>query len=260
MEHQLADNSPSDNNLTETPSDIQTTESTTSELSEQHLEDKNTSFDISVDTPDIQIQPNTHLQDTPSNNNFPPISVTTSSVHVTNPVAISSAPPVTTPAATPGPVSAPQPPIQSNFSSMSSCIKLAKFTGDGTVNPSNWWSEFENWVKFHDLSIDKQLHAFPFQLESHAKIWFETLSSEVKSNISTFKENFLKRFKGDDIVLDLSILQIHQGSTESVLEYLSRLFKLASVKNVSNDLLLAIAVQGLQPDIKKWLCKKNQKH
>jgi hypothetical protein len=46
---------------------------------------------------------------------------------------------------------------------------------------------------------------------------------------------FKKRFKDKQHLLDLTILQTHQGRNESVLDYLSRLYQLATNRNISDD-------------------------
>lgn len=61
-------------------------------------------------------------------------------------------------------------------------------------------------------------------------------------------------------MLDLTILQTHQGRNESVLDYLSRLLKLATNRNISDDILLAVAMNGLKADLKTIVMTKEPKN
>lgn len=60
--------------------------------------------------------------------------------------------------------------------------------------------------------------------------------------------------------MDLTILQTHKGRNESVLDYLSRLLKLATNRNISDDILLAVAMNGLKPDLKTIVMTKEPKN
>jgi hypothetical protein len=66
-----------------------------------------------------------------------------------------------------------------------------------------------------------------------------------KANFDNLITLFKKRFKDKQHLLDLTISQTHQGRNESVLDYLSRLFQLATNRNISDDILLAVAMNGL---------------
>ena len=60
--------------------------------------------------------------------------------------------------------------------------------------------------------------------------------------------------------MDLTILQTHQGRNESVLDYLSRLYQLATNRNISDDILLAVAMNGLKPELKTIVMTKEPKN
>ena len=67
-----------------------------------------------------------------------------------------------------------------------------------------------------------------------------------KSNFDELISVFKERFKDKQHLLDMTILQTHQGRTDSVLDYLSRLLKLSTNRNISDDILLAVAMNGLR--------------
>jgi hypothetical protein len=77
---------------------------------------------------------------------------------------------------------------------MSSLIKLEKFKGDGTQNVKAWLQSFTQWAKLHDLPDSKEVNAFPFYLEGHAKVWYDSLPYEQKINATLLTSLFQERF------------------------------------------------------------------
>ena len=71
---------------------------------------------------------------------------------------------------------------------------------------------------------------------------------------------FKSRFKDKQHLLDLTILQTHQGRNESVLDYLSRLYQLATNRNISDDILLAVSMNGLASKLKTIVLTKESKN
>ncbi|KAK3592861.1 hypothetical protein CHS0354_028944 [Potamilus streckersoni] len=90
----------------------------------------------------------------------------------------------------------------------------------------------------------------------HAKVWYDTLPENVTSSWHFLVTAFKSRFHNDDVILDLSILQTQQGSSESVMDYLSRLFQIATNKTIPDQVLLAVALNGLKPSVKKIVMHK----
>lgn len=71
----------------------------------------------------------------------------------------------------------------------------------------------------------------------------------------------MKRFTEDKTVIDLSILQMSQSVNESVLDYLSKLQKSAVLnEKVDENVLLAIAINGLRPEIRRIVINKEPKN
>ncbi|KAK3587550.1 hypothetical protein CHS0354_004836 [Potamilus streckersoni] len=145
---------------------------------------------------------------------------------------------------------------RSTPSGMSSALKLDVFTGDQSQNPTKWLDHFVQWAKFYDLSVEKVLNAFPFHLQGHANVWYDTLPETVTSSWHFLVTAFKSRFHNDDVILDLSILQTQQGSSESVMDYLSCLFQIATNKTISDQVLLAVALNGLKPSVKRIVMNK----
>ena len=111
----------------------------------------------------------------------------------------------------------------------------------------------------YDLPDHKVIDVFPFHLEENAKIWYDALPFEDKHNANTIKHLFLQRFKEPDNFLDLSILQMKQNITESISDYLSRIIKTASIKNIPEKIILSVALNGLRSDIKPFVVTQNPK-
>lgn len=70
---------------------------------------------------------------------------------------------------------------------------------------------------------------------------------------------FLKDSKNWIFFLDLSALQMKQGGTEPVIDFLSRLITTAFIKNVPEKVLLSVAINGFKIR-KKSSCRKTGKH
>jgi len=82
------------------------------------------------------------------------------------------------------------------------------------------------------------------------KFGYDTVPQSDKIDLDKIVKAFQNRFKDKQHLLDLTILQTHQGRSESVLDYLSRLFKLATNRNILNNILLAVAMNGLKLELK----------
>ena len=176
-------------------------------------------------------------------------------------------PPSSLPAATlPIPTTSGATPLSSgtsqnfNIFNTASNLKIDKFKGDNTQNVDTWLSMYKQYCSFYDLSDKKSADSFPFHLESHAKIWYNTIPDSQIANFDNLITLFKKRFKDKQHLLDLTILQTHQGRNESVLDYLSRLYQLATNRNISDDILLAVAMNGLKPELKTIVMTKEPKN
>jgi hypothetical protein len=139
---------------------------------------------------------------------------------------------------------------------INSSIQLEKFTGDSSVHPKTWWNKFQQWVDLYDIPQDKITKVITFQFADEAAVWYATLKPEITNNFQKFKEAFFKRFTEDDRILDMSILQILQGPSETVRQYLSRLFQNATNKDIPEQVLLAVGINGLRPEIRRIVMNK----
>ena len=135
-------------------------------------------------------------------------------------------------------------------------IRIDKFTGDSSVHPQTWWGKFQKWIDLYEVPNDKVVKVIAFQLSDEAAIWYATLAPEITNNLQRFKAAFLKRLTDNERMLDLSILQTMQGPCENVREYLTCLAQTATTKNFSEQILLAVGINGLRSDIRKIVMNK----
>jgi hypothetical protein len=147
-----------------------------------------------------------------------------------------------------------------NIFDMASNLKIVKFKVDNTQNVNTWLYMCKQYCSFYDLSDKKSADSFPFHLEGHAKIWYDTIPDSQKANFDNLITLFKNRFKDKQHLLDLTILQTHQGRNESVLDYLSRLYQLATNRNISDEILLAVATNGLNSELKTIVMTKEPKN
>ncbi|XP_052103124.1 uncharacterized protein LOC127736606 [Mytilus californianus] len=148
-----------------------------------------------------------------------------------------------------------------NTINMASALKLEKFEGAASGQAAlNWLSVFQQWCQFYELSDQKKASSFPFHLEKHAKIWYDTLSEKVKMNYTALMDAFKKRFKKASDTMDLSVLQCTQKKDESSSDYLSRLSKIVTNNNIPEAVFLAVAMNGLNSGIKALVITKEPKN
>jgi hypothetical protein len=85
---------------------------------------------------------------------------------------------------------------------------------------------------------------------------FETVFS---ANVALCLISSISFTEGDHI-LDLFILLTAQGPNESVRDYLSRLFDTATNKDILDQVVLAVGINGLRPEIKAIVMNKAPKN
>lgn len=66
---------------------------------------------------------------------------------------------------------------------------------------------------------------YPFYLEGHAKVWYNSLPYEHKINTTLLTSRFQERFREFENFWDLSILQLKQEKTEPVEDFFNKTYK-----------------------------------
>ena len=124
-------------------------------------------------------------------------------------------------------------------------VKLAKFDGK-TMAARQWWALFIHYVTYLCMSEQTALSNFAFHLEGVAFQWyFHQLADTAKSSLSTLKDAFFKRFSADKSIFDVNILQVKQSVSETVDDYVARIYTQTSDYNIPEEMLVGIAIQGL---------------
>ena len=139
---------------------------------------------------------------------------------------------------------------------MVSSITLDQFKGDGSQHLKTWWNKFQQLIDLYDIPQEKLTKIATFLFSDYGEVWYATLSPEITNDLSKFKTAFFEGFTEDDHILYLSILQTAQSPNESVRDYLSRLFHTATNKDISDQVLLALRINELRPEIKAIVMNK----
>ena len=148
-----------------------------------------------------------------------------------------------------------------SHSKMNFSLKLDKFSGKSNEDAKSWLLQFAQYCTCYGMDDETKANVFSFHLQDHARIWYNSLSDSIRNNWQSLETAFKQRFTEDRDTLDLSILQISQSVTETVLDYLCRLQKKAALNpKVDDNLLLAIAVNGLRSEIRRIVINKEPKN
>ena len=76
----------------------------------------------------------------------------------------------------------------------------------------------------------------PFYMTSHARIWYDALDNQTKTDLKKLKDAFKLRFKAHDI-LDTELLDLAQRPDETSNDYFSRVLKKAQHSNADRKLV-----------------------
>ena len=131
---------------------------------------------------------------------------------------------------------------------MASGIKLEKFMGRHQ-DPQAWWDNFCQWAEFYNYNEAKQLASFIFHMDESVTFWYRQLGANQKDTLVHLHETFIDRYKHDGAV-DQNLLNVSQGQTETTEDYIDRIIKLFSNKDIPTLLQVAIAQNGLRSNIK----------
>jgi len=90
--------------------------------------------------------------------------------------------------------------------------------------------------------------------EGHARTWYDDLNDTIKSNPDDFTREFTERFNGnDELRTGFPIASIKQMDKESCYELFTCVYEAVNHSTLSEDFIVCMAVQGLQPCLKQ-LC------
>ena len=132
-------------------------------------------------------------------------------------------------------------------------IKLRPFTGQ--EDAMCWWQELQNFVGLLNYREDRQCLLVPFYLEGGAKLWYQDLPEDTQKNLELLKAAFLARFTKPK-TFDVNLLQMTQSTGESISGFITRLQYATHNLQLPASVIVAVAVNGLQPSIRQWVMNK----
>ena len=76
-------------------------------------------------------------------------------------------------------------------------LKINKFSGACNDDAKSWLSQFAQYCSCYDLDNKTKTNVFSFHLQDHAKIWYNSLTEEIKNDWDKLQTSFTKRFTTD---------------------------------------------------------------
>ena len=134
-------------------------------------------------------------------------------------------------------------------------LQLEKFAGDDQVTAVTWMQWFERFCAWHKYDEVTRVLTLPFHLTSHARIWFDSLPDETKTDYNSLKAAFLQRFQHQDEI-DPELLEIAQRPVECTNDYSSRVLKKAQ-HSWATDKIISLAIKGFKLAIKQIVMPQN---
>ena len=145
----------------------------------------------------------------------------------------------------------PQVPVMEvTANAIKATVHLEPFSGDGQTEAKTWLKWFERYCALNKEPEGQSLLTFPFNLSSHARIWCESLTEEIKTDYPRLKAAFLERFENQDIA-ETELLEITQRPEECTNDYFSRVLKKAQHSKADQKLITSLAVKGLKAGVKQ---------
>lgn len=136
---------------------------------------------------------------------------------------------------------------------------LEKFSGDNNRDASHWILYFERHCDIHKYDNDRKFNEFPFYLTSHAQVWFDSVAARnpAITNYAELRAAFIARFRKHS---SLDFLRISQHSDETVEDYFTRLLAKSTGSNVSEQVLVEVAIEGLKNSLKLIVMPRNPRN
>ncbi|XP_067668275.1 uncharacterized protein [Haliotis asinina] len=132
-------------------------------------------------------------------------------------------------------------------------VKLQPY--NGSEDADSWWQDFQNFVTLFNFDAQKQGRLIHFYLEGAAKIWLQDLPADERHDITKIGPTFKARF-GKSNIFDMSLLQLSQRSDEPIAAFITRVQAATRNRQLPRTVIVAVAVNGLRPDIRQWVFNK----
>ena len=134
-------------------------------------------------------------------------------------------------------------------------LSLEPFKGEG--DGKKWFTFFERYTTFLNVTPQRAALALPFFLKGVAKSWYVGLQDTTQTDLALLKTAFATRFEQNG--LDINILATAQNQEESAEEFFSRSSDIAVQRQLPENLAISIIMKGLKPELIGIIMPKNPK-
>ena len=126
------------------------------------------------------------------------------------------------------------------------------FSGKSYENAKEFLASFDNYAKLNKIPEEEKILTFEMCLAGAAKIWFLTLSEEVKKNFTTISEQFKLDYVQNNQWLNTTRLENRKlRSGETAEHYVADMSNLALLTGIKDEELAKALIRGL-PDQLRW--------
>lgn len=136
---------------------------------------------------------------------------------------------------------------------------IEPFSGDSSVNATEWMDRFENFVIFKGFKEQRRTAALSLLLRGGAQRWLATLPGDTKNSFILLKEAFLQRFKDTSPswakVADL--FQRKQNITEDTENFITFMEAEGAKVDLPEQQVFQAVMKGLLPHIRQFVLLQN---
>lgn len=136
---------------------------------------------------------------------------------------------------------------------------IEPFSGDSSINATEWMDRFENFVIFKGFKEQRRTAALSLLLRDGARRWLGTLPNETKNSFILLKEAFLQRFKDRSPswakVADL--FHRKQNITEDTENFITFMEAEGAKVDLPEQQVFHAVMKGLLPHIRQFVLLQN---
>ena len=126
---------------------------------------------------------------------------------------------------------------------MSSVFRLENFRGDGSQSVESYLRRFDQYRACTGINDDQSLATLAWHLDGTARLWFENLQPQPDS-VDALKAAMRAKFKKEKRV-NMAVYTMRQELGESVEDFLYRLEKETFKQQITQDIQVQIALNGM---------------
>ena len=126
---------------------------------------------------------------------------------------------------------------------MSSLFRLENFRGDGSQSVESYLRRFVQYRACTGINDDQSLATLAWHLDGTARLWFENLEPQPDS-VDALKAAMRAKFKKEKRV-NMAVYTMRQELGESVEDFLHRLEKETFKQQITQDIQVQIALNGM---------------